>query len=84
MIGIRWADCFTGTVLSRLLKLKSIYYSFVLNRKFELYSMGWADQVNLSEVLASAGTYGGPIGKIIGRFVFVVLCLTVFVCLQRL
>ena len=32
-------------------------------RKIELYSMLWADRVDLSKYIVAAGCFGGPIGK---------------------
>jgi hypothetical protein len=40
-------------------KGKPVYY-----RKKEIYTMDWTeDNVNLSECLVAAATYGGPIGN---------------------
>lgn len=31
------------------------------NRKFEIYSMAWRDEVNLDNLVAAAAQYGGPV-----------------------
>ena len=45
---------------------------FVLNRKVELYSMGWQDAMDLSRFIVSAAPFGGPIGKYIRLLLSVV------------
>lgn len=35
----------------------------LVDRKFEVYSMQWKDQVDLSKCRAVAAPFGGPIGK---------------------
>ncbi len=42
----------------------TLFFFLFLFRKQDLYSMGWADQVDLSRFIVAAAAYGGPIALI--------------------